>query len=126
MLAAPPLARRVSRQSHRPDSEQATVSRPAEHRPGSGRWRRPQSERRHGSRLVVDGAFELLEATPQRLELALEAGDEFGFGGVGLVGWVKVCDHLLEAFEAGSHVAGQGGTVIGFHGRNLSGGTISG
>ena len=31
-----------SRQSQRPDSEQATVSRPAEQRPGSGRWRRPQ------------------------------------------------------------------------------------
>ena len=30
--------------SHRPGSEQATVSRPAEHRPGSGRWSRPQRE----------------------------------------------------------------------------------
>jgi hypothetical protein len=34
----------VSRQSHRPDSEHATVSKPAEQRPGSGRWSRPQSE----------------------------------------------------------------------------------
>lgn len=34
----------VSRQSHRPDSEQGHVSWQAEHRPGSGWWRRPHSE----------------------------------------------------------------------------------
>jgi hypothetical protein len=37
-----------SRQSQRPVPEHATVSRPAEQRPGSGRWSRPQSEQRGG------------------------------------------------------------------------------
>ena len=42
----------VRGQSQRPVSEQATVSRPAEQRPGSGRWWRPQSRAaaRHGRR----------------------------------------------------------------------------
>jgi hypothetical protein len=38
----------VSRHSQRPVSEQATVSRPAEQRPGSGRWRRPPGVHRLG------------------------------------------------------------------------------
>jgi hypothetical protein len=46
-----------------------------------------------------------LDPTAEHLVLALEASDAFGVGGVALAGWVEVCDHLLEAFEAGSHVA---------------------
>jgi hypothetical protein len=44
VVASPPLAFGRVGQSQRPLSEQATVSRPAEHRPGSGRWSRPQRE----------------------------------------------------------------------------------
>jgi hypothetical protein len=54
----------VSRQSQRPDSEQATVSRPA--------------EQRLGSRLVVDGAFELVEAASDRPESRLLPAMTFG------------------------------------------------
>src|SRR4051794_35647847 len=48
MLAAAPLAPGLP-QSQRPDYEQATVSRPAEHRPGGWRWRRRQREQRLGA-----------------------------------------------------------------------------
>src|SRR3954447_8407727 len=65
-------------------------------------------------------AFELFEATSERFEFPLEVGDEFGFGGVGFVGRVELCDHLLESFEAGSHVADQERRVVGGHGSDSS------
>lgn len=82
----------VWRHSQRPDSEQATVSRPAEQRPGSGRWRRPHSEQRRGQRSLVNGTLELLEPAAQRFELSLEAGDDLNLGGIRFVGRVEFGD----------------------------------
>jgi len=63
--------------------------------------------------LLVAGAFELFEATSDRLEFLLEAGYEFGFGWVGFVPWVEVATNLLEAFEAGPQVADQRRRLVG-------------
>jgi hypothetical protein len=53
---------------------------------------RAQSGQRLRLRLAVNPPFQLFGATAERFELPLETGDDLGFGGVSLVGWVKVSD----------------------------------
>jgi hypothetical protein len=87
--------------------------------PGEWPVKPPAEQAAARSWLLVAGAFELFEATSDRLEFLLEAGYEFGFGWVGFVPGPQVADqrrrlvgvrasHSIELGRAGGRLGAAG------------------